>query len=34
MPISKTIAEGHGGSISLSSAPGKGTTVTVSLPVS
>ena len=32
LPISKTIAEGHGGSISLSSAPGKGTTVTVSLP--
>ena len=34
LPISKTIAEGHGGSISLSSAPGRGTTVTVSLPVS
>ncbi|MFE4833329.1 sensor histidine kinase [Arthrobacter sp. NPDC056691] len=34
LPISKTIVEGHGGSISLRSAPGKGTTVTVSLPVS
>ena len=34
LPISKTIVEGHGGSISLLSAPGKGTTVTVSLPVS
>ncbi|UKA54688.1 HAMP domain-containing histidine kinase [Arthrobacter sp. FW305-BF8] len=34
LPISKTIVEGHGGSISLSSVPGKGTTVTVSLPVS
>lgn len=33
LPISKTIVEGHGGSISLRSAPGKGTTVTVSLPV-
>jgi signal transduction histidine kinase len=32
LPISKTIVEGHGGSISLRSAPGKGTTVTVSLP--
>ncbi|MFP3459521.1 HAMP domain-containing sensor histidine kinase [Arthrobacter globiformis] len=32
LPISKTIVEGHGGSISLQSAPGKGTTVTVSLP--
>ncbi|MFE4544221.1 sensor histidine kinase [Arthrobacter sp. NPDC056727] len=34
LPISKTIVEGHGGSISLRSAPGEGTTVTVSLPVS
>jgi signal transduction histidine kinase len=34
LPISKTIVEGHGGSISLHSEPGKGTTVTVSLPVS
>jgi signal transduction histidine kinase len=34
LPISKTIVEGHGGSISLRSAPGKGTTVTVSLPIS
>ncbi|MFC9353646.1 sensor histidine kinase [Arthrobacter sp. NPDC057013] len=33
LPISKTIVEGHGGSISLGSAPGKGTTVTVRLPV-
>jgi signal transduction histidine kinase len=32
LPISKTIVEGHGGSISLRSTPGKGTTVTVSLP--
>jgi signal transduction histidine kinase len=32
LPISKTIVEGHGGSISLSTAPGKGTTVTLSLP--
>ncbi|WP_306920393.1 sensor histidine kinase [Arthrobacter globiformis] len=32
LPVSKTIVEGHGGSISLRSAPGKGTTVTVSLP--
>jgi signal transduction histidine kinase len=34
LPITKTIVEGHGGSISLTSAPGKGTTVTLSLPVS
>jgi signal transduction histidine kinase len=34
LPISKTIVEGHGGSISLRSEPGKGTTVTVNLPVS
>lgn len=33
LPISKTIVEGHGGSISLASAPGKGTTVTFILPV-
>lgn len=32
LPISKTIIEGHGGSISLASAPGKGTTVTFILP--
>ncbi|MFC7849180.1 sensor histidine kinase [Arthrobacter sp. NPDC057388] len=34
LPISKTIVEGHGGSITLDSSPGQGTTVTVSLPVS
>ncbi|WP_314193003.1 HAMP domain-containing sensor histidine kinase [uncultured Arthrobacter sp.] len=34
LPISKTIVEGHGGFISLRSEPGKGTTVTVNLPVS
>lgn len=34
LPISKTIVEGHGGSIDLDSAPGQGTTVTVRLPVS
>jgi signal transduction histidine kinase len=33
LPISKTIIEGHGGSISLASAPGKGTTVTFVLPL-
>ena len=32
LPISKTIVEGHGGSISLTSAPGQGTTVTFVLP--
>lgn len=32
LPISKTIIEGHGGSISLTSAPGQGTTVTFILP--
>ncbi|MFP3461976.1 HAMP domain-containing sensor histidine kinase [Arthrobacter globiformis] len=32
LPISKTIVEGHGGSISLRSAPGQGTTVTLTLP--
>ena len=32
LPISKTIIEGHGGSISLTSAPGAGTTVTFILP--
>jgi signal transduction histidine kinase len=32
LPISKTIIEGHGGSISLTSAPGTGTTVTFILP--
>ncbi|HKS02707.1 MAG TPA: ATP-binding protein [Arthrobacter sp.] len=34
LPISKTIVEGHGGSITLRSSPGQGTTVTLSLPVS
>ncbi|SLK00336.1 Signal transduction histidine kinase [Arthrobacter sp. P2b] len=34
LPISKTIVEGHGGSISINTAPGKGTTVTLSLPYS
>ena len=32
LPVSKTIVEGHGGSISLASEPGKGTTVTFTLP--
>lgn len=32
LPISKTIIEGHGGSIGLTSAPGEGTTVTFTLP--
>lgn len=32
LPISKTIVEGHGGSISLTSSPGQGTTVTLALP--
>ncbi|MDR6506923.1 HAMP domain-containing sensor histidine kinase [Arthrobacter oryzae] len=32
LPISKTIIEGHGGSIGLISAPGEGTTVTFTLP--
>jgi signal transduction histidine kinase len=32
LPISKTIIEGHRGSIRLTSAPGLGTTVTVTLP--
>ncbi|WP_248763138.1 cell wall metabolism sensor histidine kinase WalK [Pseudarthrobacter sp. SSS035] len=34
LPISKTIIEGHGGSMSLSSAPGAGTTATFVLPAS
>ena len=33
MPISKSLAEAHGGSIRLESAPGKGTTFYVTLPV-
>jgi signal transduction histidine kinase len=32
LPVSKTIVEGHGGSITLASEPGKGTTVTFTLP--
>lgn len=32
LPISKTIIEGHGGSLSLTSAPGAGTTATFVLP--
>lgn len=32
LPISKTIIEGHGGSISLTSTPGVGTTVTFTMP--
>ena len=32
LPLSRTIIEGHGGSIGLTSAPGKGTTVTFTLP--
>ena len=34
LPISKTIIEGHGGSLSLTSAPGAGTTATFVLPCS
>lgn len=33
LPISKTVIEGHGGSISLTSAPGAGTTVTFTIPL-
>lgn len=33
LPISKAIAEGHGGSIGLESTPDSGTTVTVSIPL-
>jgi signal transduction histidine kinase len=33
LPISKTIIEGHGGSMSLTSTPGAGTTATFILPV-
>ena len=32
LPLSRTIIEGHGGSIGLTSTPGKGTTVTFTLP--
>jgi signal transduction histidine kinase len=32
LPVSKTIIEGHGGSLSLTSAPGEGTTATFVLP--
>ena len=32
LPVSKTIIEGHGGSLSLTSAPGAGTTATFVLP--
>ncbi|MHC6591360.1 sensor histidine kinase [Arthrobacter sp. C152] len=34
LPVSKTIVEGHGGSISLSSEPGRGTSATFILPAS
>jgi len=34
LPVSKTIVEGHGGSISLDSAPGVGTKATFILPES
>lgn len=34
LPISKTIIEGHGGSLSLTSSPGAGTTATFVLPCS
>ncbi|MGX5715534.1 sensor histidine kinase [Arthrobacter sp. MAHUQ-56] len=34
LPVSKTIVEGHGGSISLASEPGRGTSATFVLPVS
>ncbi|QDG65484.1 HAMP domain-containing histidine kinase [Pseudarthrobacter sp. NIBRBAC000502772] len=34
LPVSKTIVEGHGGSMSLTSAPGAGTTATFVLPAS
>ena len=32
LPVSKTIIEGHGGSLSLTSSPGAGTTATFILP--
>lgn len=32
LPITKTIVENHGGTIALASSPGKGTTVTLTLP--
>ena len=32
LPLAKALAEGHGGSLHIDSAPGKGTTVTLSLP--
>lgn len=32
LPVSRTIVEGHGGTISLASSPGAGTTVTFTLP--
>lgn len=32
LPVSRAIVEGHGGTISLSSTPGAGTTVTLTLP--
>ncbi|EME70592.1 putative sensor histidine kinase [Paramagnetospirillum caucaseum] len=34
LPLSKRLAEMHGGSIAIASIPGRGTTVTVSLPLS
>ncbi|MGB1655596.1 MAG: ATP-binding protein [Acidimicrobiales bacterium] len=33
LAIAKTVLEAHGGTISASSAPGKGTTITLTLPV-
>jgi signal transduction histidine kinase len=33
LPISKRIVEAHGGSVSVESQPGKGTNVTVTLPI-
>jgi signal transduction histidine kinase len=34
LPLTKSLAELHGGTLSLESEPGKGTTVTVFLPES
>jgi signal transduction histidine kinase len=34
LPVSKALVELHGGVFGLDSAPGKGTTVTISLPIS
>jgi two-component system cell cycle sensor histidine kinase PleC len=33
LPIARRIIQGHGGTITIESVPGKGTTVTFSLPL-